>query len=169
MKLKLGALVLSVLFGMPTSLMACDDQCFVAVGDVLKDNDSGLVWMNCFVKADGTCETAASNQKMNWTQANAVPLLQGDWRLPDVIELSSLLRTDCDSSANASQVLTKVLSNFQEDITTASFWTSTPDARASTLAWAVDFAAGKAGTYDKSTLAHNVLLVRDWKQSDNLP
>ena len=163
MPLKLNIFFLFLFFVPNALIAACDDQRFDSTAStLLKDKTTGLVWKRCFVKSDGNCDDVGTgNAKVTWSQANSAA--QGDWRLPDIAELSSLVRKDCDAATDPAQVIPNVLSNYVA-ATQASFWTATQNARATTLAWAVDFTVGGSISTDKATLAHNVLLVRDWKQ-----
>lgn len=122
---------------------------FTVSGDCVTDNITGLMW------------TKDGNRfgKRTWTQAisNANNLsLCGftDWRLPNVLELESLVhagynKETCGSSkcsSNAAWLNTQGFTNVQLGY----YWSATTDADVTDVTWDVDMWDGSVGGYDKS-------------------
>ncbi len=72
---------------------------------------TGLIWKRCAegqTWAGGTC--TGSPTKFNWDKANA--LKSGDWRLPTIVELSSIVERDADSGGINATVFPKAPSGY---------------------------------------------------------
>ena len=157
---------LVILLTLPLSVsiaQACDDQRLVRGNNIILDSSSGLVWKDCAVSIDLECATS-SDYKVSWEGASSAirPDNSEGWRFPSVVEVASLIRSDCVPN----QTVAGMLSNSVG--INATFWTSTTAARARANAWAVDLDSGKMKSDAKATLAHGFLLVRDLRQGDIL-
>ncbi len=115
------------------------------VTDVL----AGLVWRRCSegqVWSAGIC--AGTPSTFTHEQALAYAKTQTAWRIPNVKELSSLVDTsrfDPAIDGNAFPLTTGGL-----------YWSSSPDVRLPSLAWAVDFGLG--GVVSTNRYSPTVLL-----------
>jgi hypothetical protein len=128
---------------------------------VVRDLVSGLVWQGCEAGRDGpTCADGAAST-FDWSAAlqhAAASSYAGfdDWRLPNAVELASLIETGC-----AAPMLNTTLFPVDEG---AAVWSATARARplVSTYdqAWAVNFASGIRSSLAKSSTLR-VRLVRD--------
>ena len=121
------------------------------------DTGTGLMWKQCNEGqswSPGTCSGTASD--FNWsqalTQAQAATFAgYADWRLPNVKELSSLVE-DCRVGPAINNVL---FPNASSSV----FWSASPSAYSSSVAWYVNFGDGGAYYYSRSYSSH-VRLVR---------
>ena len=111
------------------------------------DRDTGLMWMRCAVGQawDATQKTCTGTAKtFTWKAALAeVQAVNSasyagyqDWRLPNLRELTSLVRYACPDPA----INVKAFPATPGE----TFWTSTPVASSYGLGWGVDFTTGQA-------------------------
>lgn len=127
------------------------DSRFEVLSDEVIDLKTGLIWQRCSVGQSWDGASCAGTAKThNWSQA--LKLASGDWRLPNVKELNSIIETACaDSAINLS-----VFPNTLRDV----YWSSSPSgADVNGDAWAVDFYLGSGTTYGVG-LSTYVRLVR---------
>ena len=127
----------------------CDGN---ASNDIMRDNLTGLVWAR-----DGNLP----NVTLDWNEAidfanNLTLCGQTDWRLPNIIELESLLNagTDTPTWLNTTQGFLNVADLY--------YWSSTTPAMPgySTYAWDVLMGASGAAFSGKDSNNHYVLTVR---------
>ncbi|MBK5966669.1 hypothetical protein CCR95_21970 [Thiocystis minor] len=103
-------------------------------------------------RSGGTCTGTAATY--NWSQAlqradQSTLTSQGDWRLPNLKELSSIVERACHDTSVDLGVFPSTPSNY--------FWSSSPHAHYPDYAWVVAFVDGHgAGTGDSG----HVRLVR---------
>ena len=126
------------------------------------DRNTGLMWMRCAVGQtwDATQKTCTGTAAaFTWKAALAeVQTVNGtgyagyqDWRLPNLRELTSLVRYACPDPAinlNAFPATPSMV-----------FWTSTPVASSYGLGWGVDFKTGQA-YFNAYTKIFPIRLVR---------
>jgi hypothetical protein len=121
------------------------------------DQATGLQWKRCSegqTWSGGTCTGTASTH--TWQQAlrladGASYAGHGDWRLPNIKELSSIVERACYEPAIDLAVFPATPSNY--------FWSASPDAYNSFNAWNVTFYTAFDGNLSKSNNYH-VRLVR---------
>ena len=102
------------------------------------DNVTGLVWQQTF--PSGTYEQTAAITYCASLNLGGY----GDWRLPSLVELLSILDTDVwNPSLNTTY--------FPGPYATPYFWTSTPYAAGGGSAWVIYFVYGTFQTYPTST------------------
>lgn len=127
------------------------------------DTETGLMWKRCaqgFVWEGTTCtEDPATAASYSWSDALASGASHqfaghGDWRLPNKIELASIVEYSCFEPAINSAIFPSTPVN--------SFWTNTPNYFNISFAWAVNFAQGEHTTTRRSNM-FGVRLVRDFK------
>lgn len=130
-------------------------------GTVL-DRQTGLMWMRCAVGQtwDATQKTCTGTATVfTWKAAlNEVQTVNAatyagynDWRLPNLRELTSLVRYACpDPAINVTAFPATPGENF---------WTSTPVASSYGLGWGVDFKTGQA-YFSAYTKTYPIRLVR---------
>ena len=111
-------------------------------GDCVTDNLTGLVWLKAPVSA-----------LRNWEEAlaNAVSLDKcgyTDWRLPNILELESLVNLGQTGSASW---LTQPENGFV-GIAANKYWSSTTASSATENAWAIDFSDNGRNIVSKSSL-----------------
>ncbi|MEI7538740.1 MAG: DUF1566 domain-containing protein [Comamonadaceae bacterium] len=122
---------------------------YSANGAEVTDVQVGLVWRRCSEGqiwgagiCSGTPTTFTHEQALAYTRTQTV------WRVPNVKELSSLVDTSRFNPAidgNAFPLTPSVL-----------YWSSSPDVRLPSLAWAVDFGLG--GVVSSNRYSSTVLL-----------
>jgi len=118
-------------------------------GAEVTDVQAGLVWRRCSegqVWSAGIC--GGTPTPFTHEQALAYARTQTAWRIPNVKELSSLVDTgrfDPAIDGNAFPLTPSVL-----------YWSSSPDVRLPSLAWAVDFGLG--GVISTNRYSPTVLL-----------
>lgn len=115
------------------------------------DNNTGLVWKRCSEGLSGTGCTTGAASTSDWKVA--VELASGDWRLPNVKELASLLESQCSPNAAIN------IDSFPAT-SAAAYWTASPDRNVAANAWQVNFAAGAVSSVVKTNAAQ-VRLVKD--------
>jgi hypothetical protein len=110
------------------------------------DNVTGLMW-----------QQAVPTDTYTWAQALAYcPTLTvsgyGDWRLPSVIELSSIV----DLGQSDPSINPTYFPSTPSDL----FWSASPLAGSSSFAWVVTFVYGSANHYHLVSMSSNVRCVR---------
>jgi Protein of unknown function (DUF1566) len=127
------------------------EPAFVDHGDgSITDRGTGLRWRRCAEGqrwSDGRCSGAATLH--GWSEAMA--LGRDGWRLPQVVELRSIVDEGCRAPAIDGRVF--------PDAPGQRFWSATPFPTYPGQAWSVDFASGGAAYEDKAH-ARAVRLVR---------
>jgi len=130
-----------------------------AAGTVL-DTQTNLMWMRCSLGqtlASASCAGVA-NSGHDWQQALAAPIATNttgfagfnDWRLPNIKELASLAALNC-TGPSINEI---VFPNTAND-----YWSASPDANDSSIAWQLNFFSGNDGAFDRSN-GSRVRLVR---------
>jgi hypothetical protein len=131
-----------------------------AANGTVTDNRTALMWDQCPRGLSGAACTAGTIGTFTWQQAldtaataNSVSYKgYADWRLPNVKELRSLVE-ECRGSPS--------INEWAFPATPAvTFWSSSPSSAVVSVAWAVDFDYGNAGTFVRSANAFRVRLVR---------
>jgi len=131
---------------------------FTDNGDgTVTDRDTGQMWKRCSegqTWGAGTCTGDAST--LTWRQAlqladDASYAGKGDWRLPDLKDLVSIVERACHSPAIDPGVFPATPG--------AWYWSSRPVTSCSGGAWGVSFGYGDAGSDDEGS-ANHVRLVR---------
>ena len=134
------------------------DNAYQAHGDgTVTDTRSGLVWKRCSEGQSwtgGACSGTASGHA--WSQALALAedstfAGYGDWRLPNINELTSLVEEGQSSPA--------INNTLFPNTPSSNFWSGSPYARLLSNAWYVSFGDGNA-SYGVRSDAYRVRLVR---------
>ena len=115
------------------------------------DNVTGLVWQQSAPSTTFTWGSASASGTAQYYCATLTLAGYSDWRLPSVIELSSLV----DTADHFPALNTTYFIDGQQTY----FWSSTPLAGSSTSAWEVYFAIGDMSNMDGST-ANSARCVR---------
>lgn len=126
---------------------------FTLNGAVVTDKVTGLLWARCSLGQTWTgsiCTGVAST--FTHEQALQYAQVQSGWRLPNVKELSSLVDRGCLSLAIDPVAF--------PGTPPASYWSSSPDAADSTIAWSVAFDTGGVENYNGRSFNLHVRLVR---------
>jgi len=145
---------------LPSVAMATCNSAVTATSDHLVDNNDGtvsdsktaLVWQKCslgqtYNSTTNVCDGSAT--ALTWQAALQQESVE--WRVPNIKELSSIVELSCYSpSINETVFPATIISTY---------WSSSPYADYSDLAWAVYFGAGSDDTYDKYS-DYYVRLVR---------
>ena len=118
---------------------------------------TGLIWKQCSQGLSGTGCTVGAAELMTWKQAlNAAEEEQfagrNDWRVPNIFELSSLLKMNCSNPAINANVFPNTANYIH--------WTSSPNAINSGFAWYIDFFDGKIQSNLKKNNNRIVRFVR---------
>ena len=132
------------------------------------DTYTNLIWMRCSLGQDwnsssGACDEAASS--FSWSgalnQARKSSYAEyDDWRLPNVKELTSLLKhTSSSPSINST-----IFPNIPTDSNTY-FWTSTPSVSNTSSSWRVNLYDGTGDGTSSRSSEYYVLLVRSEESS----
>jgi hypothetical protein len=136
---------------MPTSA-------FVNNGDgTVSHNLTGLMWKQCVQGSSGPgCATGAATP-MVWRAALAASAADtaagyGDWRLPNIKELESLVET-CGSFPATNQTLFPATPG-------SYFWSATSYVSSPSNAWAITFGGGSSGVAAKADNRYFARLVR---------
>jgi len=122
----------------------------------ITDNATGLVWQKCSPGLSGdTCGTGTATT-YTWANAltycNTLSLDGSGWRLPNRLELSTIVNLQTSSPAIDTTFFPGTQSNF--------YWSSTTSAAVSTTyAWYVDFDYGSI-RYNSKTNPYDVRCVR---------
>lgn len=121
---------------------------------------TGLTWKRCAEGQTWSGSTCSGTAKTySWTQANA--LGSGDWRLPTVAELVTIVERDNFKPAINATIFPKV----QEE--SASFWSASTYAADVSQAWYVNFGPGNSYSFSKSSDPLQVRLVRGGRTRDS--
>lgn len=117
------------------------------------DNITGLTWQKCALGESGSDCSGGLIGSYTWSSAQTVcassTLAGGGWRLPTMTELMSIV--DYEESLGTLDAVFPGTSSY--------YWTSTPHAYYSSLAWLVGFSQGSIGA-DYITNAHYARCVR---------
>jgi hypothetical protein len=137
---------------------------FTDNGDgTVTDTVTGLIWDKCSWGQSNTTDCSGGSASTHaWSAALGVAVTANtashrghtDWRLPNRIELESLVKIDASSPA----IDTTAFPNTPSSAIFHS-WSSTTDASTPTRAWYVKFSVGNSGTLDKTESGY-VRLVR---------
>jgi len=120
------------------------------------DNLTGLVWLknaNCYGKQAWAGALVSAQVLANGTCGLADGSTTGQWRIPNVVELNSLL--NAQEANSATWLNTHGFGNVQNDY----YWTSTTNAGSVPVAWRIIMGAGVISGADKG-LANAVWPVR---------
>lgn len=144
------------------------DGAFTANPDgTVSDARTGLIWDRCSLGQDHGNDCAGTAAVYNWQAAltevqarNAANHLgHGDWRMPNVKELGTLVERSCWSPA-IDQAF------FPNSAKNPAHWTSTTHVAVPQAAWTISLSQGLyAGSFTK-TLLHRVRLVRGGQPND---
>lgn len=147
------------------------DAMFVDNGDgTVSHTGSGLVWMRCSLGQTWNGRGCAGTARQyTWQQARqaAADINSGaadddgdgrvgyaarsDWRLPDKMQLESIIEEGCYAPA--------INATFFPDTPSHWYWSATPSSSNRDIAWLINFHNGFDGADDK-TYAARVRLVR---------
>jgi hypothetical protein len=143
------------------------DTAYTVHGDgTVTDSRTGLMWKVC---AEGQTWTAGActGSAVEYPWGNALSLAEGmeyaghgDWRLPNLKELRSLVE-ECRINPSINEVVFPNVPSYP-------FWTSSPDATTSNGAWAVYFNFGYT-SWGQRVNINRVRLVRGGPSSGALP
>lgn len=137
---------------------------FVIGEGTVTDTTTGLMWKRCaegFQWNGETCdEDSATPQGYSWSEALAVPSEQtfagfSDWRLPNKIELASIVEYQCFEPAIDEAIFPGTPVN--------RFWSNSPNNFNISFVWTINFARGEH-TNARKDEALAIRLVRDLKQ-----
>lgn len=117
---------------------------FEVSGDEVTDMRTNLIWKRCaegrvWVSASSSCSGSALS--LTWSQA--LSRGTGDWRLPNIKELLSIVEVSCASPAINETI-------FPDTSTDGFFWTSSPYIN-NGQSWSVLFDDGNDEGTDKSS------------------
>jgi hypothetical protein len=125
---------------------------YQANGDgTVTDLNTGLVWQ----QGDSQNSGARIGQSAENYCASLDLGGYGDWRLPTITELFSLLNLWGSASAKIDSAY------FHDTKTDAGYWSSTTNAQFSSSLWILRFSSGYTDVYSKSSWAHYVRCVRE--------
>ncbi|QIL91415.1 DUF1566 domain-containing protein [Microbulbifer sp. SH-1] len=139
----------------PTSRYRQQDDGSVA------DTKTGLIWRACLEGSAGAACDRGEPLALNWAEAltyvaaldrKGAATGDGDWRLPNIRELGSLLELQC-----AGPAINRVLFSSAASM---DVWSSSPANFHTHYSWYVDFASG-ALTYGEREKPKAIRLVRD--------
>lgn len=126
----------------------------------VRHDKTGLTWMRCSLGQTwtaGNCVGAASiytwQEALQTVESEALP--EGDWRLPNIKELQSIVEFSCESPA----INQSTFPNTPVIKPEATAWSSSPNSDASDEAWYLYFNSGKNNNADKDK-EYSVRLVR---------
>jgi hypothetical protein len=135
---------------------------FTGNGDgTVTDNLTGLMWLknaNCFGAKTWAQALTDANDLAHGTCGLIDGSSAGDWRLPNIVELESLVHSgyneeDCSGSpcgTNAAWLNTQGFENVQS----VYYWSGTSCAGFTGSAWVVDVCGGYVVAYGKSRLSY---------------
>ncbi len=126
------------------------DSRFTVNGDEVTDAETGLIWQRCSLGQTGSDCSGSSANTYSWQ--GALQAAGAPWRLPNVIELRSIVEDKCFSPAINLTIFPNTVSS--------DYWSASPDANSSDNAWNVYFSNGGSHDDAKSYYRH-VRLVRD--------
>lgn len=117
------------------------------------DTRTGLMWKQCSEGQSGVDCAVSFADSFTWQEAlervdAATDAGYGDWRLPNIKELSSIVETKCYFPA----INVSIFPNTPRDL----FWSSSSSAVSSSFAWSVNFDNG----YDEGNSRGNGFKVR---------
>jgi len=103
------------------------------------DKSTNLIWKKCTQGLSGNDCATGSATTTNWQQAlqqanNSTFAGKSDWRLPNIKELSSLVRRNCYLPAINETLFPNTPASY--------FWSSSPHSYYSNKAWIVNFGNG---------------------------
>ncbi len=132
------------------------------------DTVTGLMWKRCPEGRSGATCGAGSTAVTTWSGALiAVDVANTesyaghtDWRLPNIIELRSLVERGCHNLAINTNAFPQSGNGYP-------YWSSTTHASVAANAWGILFVGGSTGTYSKSN-GGAVRLVRGGQWLDRL-
>ncbi len=125
------------------------DSRFVVNGDEVTDTDTGLIWQRCALGQTGSNCSGGSANRYNWQQA--LQAASAPWRLPNIKELRSIVEEKCYGPTINLTVFPNTVSSY--------YWSGSPYAKYSHLAWHVHFRYGGSYGYYKG-YGRYVRLVR---------
>ena len=125
--------------------------------EVVTDNHTGLMWKLCSEGQSGSDCATGSEQTYTWQGAlqqaqNSAFAGYDDWRLPSIKELLTLVETCRTNPSINTEIFPATRASY--------FWSSSPYALNSVLAWRVDFGHGYSFHYGYRDNNYYVRLVR---------
>jgi hypothetical protein len=147
---------LLLLLSVPATAQTCNkritpstpDTRFSVSGDEVTDLQTGLIWQRCSVgqRWDGTT-CSGDTTRHNWSEALA--MAAGDWRLPNIKELMSIVETACVNPAvNLTVFPFPATASFK-------YWSSSPVDYGNSFAWGVGFYGSGVGFYGSGAGMYN--------------
>lgn len=131
---------------------------FTDHGDgTVTDTETGLMWAKCPQGRTGTTCASGILQSLNWEDAllsaEASTLAgYGDWRMPNIKELSSIAELRCGNPAANLAVF--------PNTPNTEMWSSSPSASNASAAWTVQFITGDSQSVYGRHEIHAIRLVR---------
>lgn len=134
---------------------ATPDDRFEVSGGEVKDLRTGLIWQRCIFGHSWNGTTCSDNgtgiDYHYWSFA--LGLADGDWRVPNIKELASIVETACASPAINSTIFPNTSSG--------RYWSSSPYVQSSNYVWIVDFGSGSlTNTNAKSSSQYSRSYIR---------
>ena len=130
------------------------------------DNLTGLIWLrdaNCIAHVDWHAALEAANSLASGDCGLSDGSVAGDWRLPNVRELQSLIHYGFRAPALPDTDGTEQCSEDGEPffgVQLSWYWSSTTATRGTLSAWLVDFTLGNVNSGDKVIFTFHVWPVR---------
>jgi len=120
------------------------------------DKSTNLIWKKCTQGLSGNDCATGSATTTNWQQAlqqanNSTFAGKSDWRLPNIKELSSLVRRNCYLPAINETLFPNTPASY--------FWSSSPRSNYSSGAWIVHFGYGIDSSNNRNN-SNRLRLVR---------
>lgn len=130
------------------------DDRFELSGSEVTDLQTGLIWQRCSVGRQWNGKRCAGPE-LRYTWSAALALTSGNWRVPNLNELSSIVETACLNPAINPNIFPNLGSNY-------TYWSSSPyySPNGGYQAWSVGFSSGNDNMNLKSS-HYYVRLVRD--------
>ncbi|MCX8517075.1 MAG: DUF1566 domain-containing protein [Rhodoferax sp.] len=152
----LSSLLLSTALLSPVAALA--QYSYSADGSEVTDSITGLTWRRCaegMAWSSGTCTGTAATYTHEGAlqQASSQATASKAWRLPNVLELSSITKA---GEASSPSIDTTAFPGTPS----SEFWSSSPHVRDSDYAWYVSFENGVVKYYDGRDRNYYVRLVR---------